>query len=214
MAEARAATFRQGQQQGVRLGYRNLNDGYVAFTIHLPHPRTVRRGFFKMFFNLRRKFLYGLWPLSPRMAFAITVAVCLAVLFADEDSWWRNGSLAHLMWHLDTALTFVWWQQLCSNTFRAFYLAIIASAFIVMVLMMIHRYIFRYMLSFRRWLYVSPLQPIDWKIKLWIGIVRRIRGKKPLLYSYQGSLPSLPVPKLQDTVRRFVVHVSACPVKR
>ena len=61
------------------------------------------------------------------------------------------------------------------------YLAFIASAVIVMLLMMIHRYIFRLILSNHAWLYSSPLTPLTWKVKLWIWIVRRIRGKKPLL---------------------------------
>lgn len=33
-------------------------------------------------------------------------------------------------------------------------------------------------------------------------LVRIFIARKPLLYSYQGSLPSLPVPALQDTMKR------------
>ena len=115
-----------------------------------------------MLFNVRRKFLYGLWPLSPSMATLITVTVMAIVLFAgmylhgvkvsdaqnstssfcmaltlhlelvvvvvcffffffiaDENSWWRSGGLAQTLWTLDSYITFSWWQELCSNTFRA-----------------------------------------------------------------------------------------------
>jgi len=38
------------------------------------------------------------------------------------------------------------------------------------------------------------------------GTLKVFIGRKPLLYSYQGSLPSLPVPALKDTMKR--VHLS------
>ena len=57
MAEARAASLSQDRKQGFRLGYRNLDDGYVAVTVNCPHPRTIRRGFFKMLFHLKRRFM-------------------------------------------------------------------------------------------------------------------------------------------------------------
>lgn len=33
-------------------------------------------------------------------------------------------------------------------------------------------------------------------------LVKLVSGRKPLLYSYQGSLPKLPVPALNDTMAR------------
>jgi hypothetical protein len=202
MAEARAVTLSQDRKRGFRLGYHNLDDGYVACTVHCPHPRTIRRGFFKLLFNLQRKFLYGLWPLSPRAALLITLSVCMGVGMADSDSWWRSGRLATVLWRLDTALTFAWWRELCSIQVRVLYLAVLASAVLVTVLMMVQRFLFRLILSYHGWLYASPVKPLHWRTKAWIWVVRRIRGKKPLLYSHQGSLPHLPVPKLQDTVCR------------
>lgn len=37
------------------------------------------------------------------------------------------------------------------------------------------------------------------------ALVRIFSGRKPLLYSYQGSLPNLPLPVVKDTVRRVRV---------
>lgn len=34
------------------------------------------------------------------------------------------------------------------------------------------------------------------------ALVRIFSGRKPLLYSYQGSLPNQPVPAIKDTVKR------------
>ena len=36
-----------------------------------------------------------------------------------EDGDFMRASLANMLWHIDSALTFTWWQDLCSNTFRA-----------------------------------------------------------------------------------------------
>uniref|UniRef100_A0A8C6LX71 carnitine O-palmitoyltransferase n=1 Tax=Nothobranchius furzeri TaxID=105023 RepID=A0A8C6LX71_NOTFU len=39
------------------------------------------------------------------------------------------------------------------------------------------------------------------------ALVRIFSGRKPLLYSYQGSLPNLPVPAIKDTVKRYLESV-------
>lgn len=41
--------------------------------------------------------------------------------------------------------------------------------------------------------------------KLWgIGIKLLSSKSKPLLYSYQGSLPKLPLPAVKDTMKRVI----------
>ncbi|XP_041093469.1 carnitine O-palmitoyltransferase 1, liver isoform-like [Polyodon spathula] len=39
------------------------------------------------------------------------------------------------------------------------------------------------------------------------GLVRLFSGRKPLLYSYQSCLPHLPVPGIQDTMKRYLESV-------
>jgi len=40
---------------------------------------------------------------------------------------------------------------------------------------------------------------------VWQGVLKVFIGRKPLLCSFQGSLPSLPVPALKDTMKRVLV---------
>lgn len=40
------------------------------------------------------------------------------------------------------------------------------------------------------------------------ALVRIFSGRKPLLYSYQGVLPNLPVPAIKDTVKRVRRHAA------
>lgn len=48
---------------------------------------------------------------------------------------------------------------------------------------------------------------ISTKTKLWLLCVKAMSGvSRPMLYSFQGSLPKLPVPDLEDTVNRVYQH--------
>uniref|UniRef100_A0A671YA96 carnitine O-palmitoyltransferase n=1 Tax=Sparus aurata TaxID=8175 RepID=A0A671YA96_SPAAU len=56
-------------------------------------------------------------------------------------------------------------------------------------------------------IYLSGVR--SWKKRLirLKALVRIFSGRKPLLYSYQGSLPNLPVPAIKDTVKRYLESV-------
>jgi len=43
--------------------------------------------------------------------------------------------------------------------------------------------------------------------RLYLGVIGILGGKKPPLYSLQPALPHLPVPKLEDTLKRFLITV-------
>ncbi|VDN10421.1 unnamed protein product [Dibothriocephalus latus] len=43
---------------------------------------------------------------------------------------------------------------------------------------------------------------IDASVKIWAYSLKLLQGRKPRLYSYQGSLPSLPLPSLSETLER------------
>ena len=47
----------------------------------------------------------------------------------------------------------------------------------------------------------------SYKTLFWGGLLRIIGGAHPRLYSYQNSLPRMPVPALQDTCQGFLKSV-------
>jgi len=47
----------------------------------------------------------------------------------------------------------------------------------------------------------------SWLTKLWAGIVWMASGYQPTTYSYQKSLPRLPVPPLDQTIDRFLLSM-------
>ncbi|KAG7313641.1 hypothetical protein JYU34_000799 [Plutella xylostella] len=72
------------------------------------------------------------------------------------------------------------------------------------------RYMLKMLLMYKGWMYESrvPGAKISLKTKLWVSVVKVLSGwNKPKLYSFQGSLPRLPLPKVKDTMRRYLVSV-------
>ncbi|CAG9781833.1 unnamed protein product [Diatraea saccharalis] len=72
------------------------------------------------------------------------------------------------------------------------------------------RYTLKLLLMYKGWMYESraPGAKISLKTKLWASIVKVLSGwNKPKLYSFQGSLPRLPLPSVEDTMRRYLISV-------
>lgn len=50
---------------------------------------------------------------------------------------------------------------------------------------------------------------VSWPTKLWVVGVKLLSSKsKPLLYSYQGSLPKLPLPPVNETMNRVKIIIT------
>lgn len=72
------------------------------------------------------------------------------------------------------------------------------------------RYTLKMLFMYKGWMYEQRGRGsrISWQTKLWLVMVRLFSaGSKPLLYSFQGSLPRLPLPAVQDTMERYLRSV-------
>ncbi|XP_069365089.1 carnitine O-palmitoyltransferase 1, liver isoform [Maniola hyperantus] len=72
------------------------------------------------------------------------------------------------------------------------------------------RYALKLLLMYKGWMYESraPGSRISMKTMLWASVVKVLSGwNKPRLYSFQGSLPRLPLPAVSDTMRRYLLSV-------
>lgn len=67
-------------------------------------------------------------------------------------------------------------------------------------------YMYVYIMSCAQgWMYESrgPGSKLSLKTMVWASVVKVLSGwNKPRLYSFQGSLPRLPLPAVRDTMRR------------
>lgn len=67
------------------------------------------------------------------------------------------------------------------------------------------RYTLRLLLIYKGWMYEArgKGRRISLRTKLWVVLVKFLSGvTKPQLYSFQGSLPRLPLPPIEDTMAR------------
>ncbi|CAG9557982.1 unnamed protein product [Danaus chrysippus] len=72
------------------------------------------------------------------------------------------------------------------------------------------RYLLKLLLMYKGWMYESraPGSRVSLRTALWASVVRVLSGwNKPRLYSFQGSLPRLPLPAVRDTTRRYLASV-------
>jgi len=75
------------------------------------------------------------------------------------------------------------------------------------------RYTLKVLLMYKGWMYEQrgKGRVISGRTKIWFLCVKILSGAStPLLYSYQGSLPRLPLPCLKETMRRvsFIIPVA------
>ncbi|TRY77592.1 hypothetical protein DNTS_024419 [Danionella cerebrum] len=61
----------------------------------------------------------------------------------------------------------------------------------------------KFLLSWHGWMFTRH-GSVSLKTKIWLILVKLFSGPKPMLYSFQSSLPRLPVPSVKDTVRRYL----------
>ncbi|XP_068081222.1 carnitine O-palmitoyltransferase 1, liver isoform isoform X2 [Anabrus simplex] len=72
------------------------------------------------------------------------------------------------------------------------------------------RYTLKMLFMYKGWMYEQRGRGsrISWQTKLWIVMVKIFSGgSKPMLYSYQGSLPRLPLPSVEATMKRYLRSV-------
>ncbi|XP_043605399.1 carnitine O-palmitoyltransferase 1, liver isoform isoform X1 [Bombus pyrosoma] len=94
-------------------------------------------------------------------------------------------------------------------------LAHLAGSFIVglflwLIVIYIMRYTLKLLLMYKGWMYESREKRSNASrvTKLWTTLVKLFFGwHKPMLYSFQGSLPRLPLPLVENTMKRYLRSV-------
>lgn len=182
-------------------------DGSLAFVIVIPHPRTCKRTCFRCTYRTHHTFLHSLWPASPLLLFTTCVGTLALVLRTPSTAYIRNGWLAHLLWDLSSYIPGVESHGL---SFRVGYITFIAAFVIFFGISYFLRFVLRIIFSWQGWLHRGSS---SWCCtKCWACSVRIVEGRdcfpaKALTYSYQGALPSLPVPNIKSTVNKYIESV-------
>ncbi|XP_075949741.1 carnitine O-palmitoyltransferase 1, liver isoform isoform X1 [Anarhichas minor] len=171
----------------------DLHLSHQAFTeIYLSGVRSWK----KRIIGLKNSVITGVYPASPSSWLFVVIAI-LATMYTRSDP--SMGLIAKIQEHLPVS-------QSMSNQCQTLVSAVLFSTMLWLLLIFTMRLCLKQLLSYHRWMFEKHGK-MSTTTKVWVALVRIFSGRKPLLYSYQGSLPNLPVPATKDTVKRHLESV-------
>uniref|UniRef100_A0A8C8J1C9 Carnitine O-palmitoyltransferase 1, muscle isoform n=1 Tax=Oncorhynchus tshawytscha TaxID=74940 RepID=A0A8C8J1C9_ONCTS len=138
--------------------------------------------------------LTGVYPASPSSLLIVVIAI-MSTIYAKIDP-----SLGMI----DTIKRTIGYMTVQTQTVLS---AILFSTGLWLSLILMLRYILKALLSYHAWIFESHGK-ISFCTKLWlVCLLNMFSGRRPLLYSFQTSLPRLPVPSVDDTITRYLESV-------
>ncbi|XP_078582243.1 carnitine O-palmitoyltransferase 1, liver isoform-like isoform X2 [Branchiostoma floridae x Branchiostoma japonicum] len=190
MAEAHAAVAFQFTITPEGVDFRISNEALRA--IYYSGVRSWK----KRFARFKNNFLTGLYPASPTSWFVVLISVLASVFMRIDPS---MGVIQVIQDRLGL-----------SNYFAApadLYISVVIFSTVLWIGMVyMLRYMLKLLLCYHGWMY-EPHGKFSLVSKIWLGLVKIFSGRKPLLYSYQASLPRLPLPTVQGTISRYLKSV-------
>uniref|UniRef100_A0A8D0GVE5 carnitine O-palmitoyltransferase n=1 Tax=Sphenodon punctatus TaxID=8508 RepID=A0A8D0GVE5_SPHPU len=150
----------------------------------------------KKFIRFRNGIITGVYPASPSSWLIVVVGV-MSTMYAKVDP--SLGIIAKINRTLDTT-------GYMSNQTQNIVSGILFGTGLWVALIFTMRYSLKMLLSYHGWMF-SEHGKISTGTRIWMGLVKLFSGRKPMLYSFQTSLPRLPVPAVKDTVNRYLESV-------
>uniref|UniRef100_A0A8C6UC83 carnitine O-palmitoyltransferase n=1 Tax=Neogobius melanostomus TaxID=47308 RepID=A0A8C6UC83_9GOBI len=155
------------------------------------------RSWKKRVIRLKNNVITGVYPASPSSWLFVVIAI-LATMYTRSDP--SMGLIAKIQEHLPVS-------QSMSSQCQAVLSAVLFSTMLWLLLIFTMRLCLKQLLSYHRWMFEQHGKMSN-TTKVWVvSSGAHLSGRKPLLYSYQGSLPNLPVPVVKDTVKRYLESV-------
>uniref|UniRef100_A0A8C1JLK9 carnitine O-palmitoyltransferase n=1 Tax=Cyprinus carpio TaxID=7962 RepID=A0A8C1JLK9_CYPCA len=146
------------------------------------------RSWKKRISRIKNRIIKGVYPASPSSWLFVVIAI-LATMYMQSDP--SMGLIAKIR-DLDRTKTVL--------------SVLLFSTLLWLSLILALRFCLKLLLSYHRWMFELHGR-ISTKTKVWATLVRLLSSRKPLLYSYQTSLPHLPVPSIKDTLERYLESV-------
>lgn len=190
-----------GTRRGVNLTVDE--DGvHMHFSLSIPRPAVFRRRCVRRMFRMRNGFINGFYPLGPLVVLPTVLALVVATLYADGDHWLRSGRIATFAWSVGQAMP---WADACARYCKISVLAVWVGLTVLLLFVFFQRRLLRWLLGANPFLDGS--RGMSLKRRVWAAAVMLLSGRKPLLYAFQSSLPTLPLPTVEDTVARYMRSV-------
>ncbi|XP_062860356.1 carnitine O-palmitoyltransferase 1, muscle isoform [Trichomycterus rosablanca] len=140
--------------------------------------------------------LTGVYPASPSSWLFVVIAIMSSMYARVDPSVGMINSIKKVLPASDrfTAQT----QTILSG--------ILFATGLWFSLILLLRYTLQALLCYHGWIF-EPHGKMSTVTKLWMSLLKLFSGRRPLLYSFQGSLPRLPVPNIDDTICRYLESV-------
>ncbi|XP_072495481.1 carnitine O-palmitoyltransferase 1, liver isoform [Notamacropus eugenii] len=150
----------------------------------------------KKFIRFKNGIITGVYPASPSSWLIVVVGV-MSTMYTKVDP--SLGIIAKINQTLGTTGSM-------SNQTKNIVSGILFGTGLWVTLIMTMRYSLKMLLSYHGWMF-AEYGKVSRTTKIWMGMVKIFSGRKPMLYSFQTSLPRLPVPAVKDTVNRYLESV-------
>ncbi|KAJ8347313.1 hypothetical protein SKAU_G00287140 [Synaphobranchus kaupii] len=154
------------------------------------------RSWKKRFIRMRNSVISGVYPASPYSWLFVVIAI-LATMYTRSDP--SMGLISKIQEHLPVS-------ESLSVQSQMVVLAVVFGTLIWFSFILAMRLCLKLLFSYHRWIFELHGK-ISTKTKIWAVLIKLLSGREPLLYSYQSSLPNLPVPAIKDTLRRYLESV-------
>uniref|UniRef100_A0A7N6BZU4 carnitine O-palmitoyltransferase n=1 Tax=Anabas testudineus TaxID=64144 RepID=A0A7N6BZU4_ANATE len=172
----------------LQLSYQALNQIYLSGV----------RSWKKRVSRMRNRVIKGVYPASPSSWLFVVIAILVTMYMRSDPS---MGLIAKIQQHLPLSL-----HVSLSAQGQNIVSALVFSTLLWLSLILALRLCLKLLLSYHQWMFEKHGQ-VSNTTKVWVTLVRLLSSRKPLLYSYQTSLPHLPVPAIRDTLDRYLESV-------
>ncbi|KAM9755050.1 carnitine O-palmitoyltransferase 1, liver isoform 2-T4 [Menidia menidia] len=151
----------------------------------------------KRFIRFKNGVMTGVYPGSPGGFMVVVVSYMSYNKYKQLDP--SLGLIEKLGQHLPIS------QYMSTDSQRIVGGVLVGTGLWVSIIM-IMRNVLKSLLSWHGWMQTRH-GSVSWSTRLWMLLVKIFSGRKPMLYSFQNSLPRLPVPSVRDTCKRYLESV-------
>ncbi|KAM7178447.1 carnitine O-palmitoyltransferase 1, muscle isoform 1-T9 [Macrochelys suwanniensis] len=150
----------------------------------------------KRFARIKNSILTGVYPASPS-SWLVVVMATVSSMYCRIDL--SMGLVYHIRRYLPSC-------RYLSFQHRTLLSAALFSTGVWLSGILLCRQSLKLLLSYHGWMF-EPHGKMSRSTRVWLALVKVMSGRKPMLYSFQTSLPKLPVPSVEATIRRYLESV-------
>ncbi|XP_065712347.1 carnitine O-palmitoyltransferase 1, muscle isoform [Patagioenas fasciata] len=144
----------------------------------------------------KNSFLTGVYPASPSSWMVVVMATAGSFYCQVDPS---LGLISRISRHLPES-------RLLGTEGRTVVSTVLFSTGVWLSAVLLFRQTLKLLLCYHGWMF-EPHGKMSRTTKIWVALMKVLSIRKPLLYSFQTSLPKLPVPPVHATITRYLESV-------